>query len=182
MMPSVPFEEVLSFLKETRGILSWTSSDMTDSLKISKSAAKQIIVILELQGYVKRTIEAGDTEWLTTLNGETISGSVAPRFSLKHVKEGLAALAQRIGTINRDRRAAFRVAGAVAFGDFLSARKRVQAADVGVRLESLTHRRKKESPADDQRQFLKQLRAGSATIRVQTYKPWMSRRSHLRLV
>jgi hypothetical protein len=181
-MPPVPFEEVLSFLKETRGVLSWKIGELVDSLEISEAAAKQIVAILELQGYVKHETGAGETEWLTTLTGETISGSVAPRFNLKRVKEELAALAKRIKAINRDRRAKFRIARAVAVGDFLSARTRVQAADVGVLLESRQRGVDNENSAEGERQFLKQLRGGSALIHVQIYKPWMSKRSHLRLI
>ncbi|HEX3371691.1 MAG TPA: hypothetical protein VHS08_04190 [Candidatus Acidoferrales bacterium] len=182
-MPAVPLEEVFSFLKETRGIVSWTIAEIANALKIGETEAKRVVRILELQGYVKQQNDSGDTnEWLTTLSGETVSGSAAPRFTLDRVKEGLAALAERIKAINRDRRARLHVTRAVAFGDFLCARARVQAADVGVRIESKPHAGKSQNSSHIESEFLKQLKAGSSLVHVRIYKPWMSKRSHVRLV
>jgi hypothetical protein len=131
-MPSVPAQEAMSFLKDTRGALTWTVREMVDSLEITEREAKQVIAILELQGYVKPALDG--TGWLTTLYGEEVSGSQSPRFNLARVTGALAELKDRIQAQNRDRRAEFHVSDAVAFGDFLIARARVQAADVGVRL------------------------------------------------
>ncbi|HET6142171.1 MAG TPA: hypothetical protein VFE02_01590 [Candidatus Acidoferrales bacterium] len=182
-MPAVPIEEVFSFLKETRGVVSWTIADIVDALKIGEAEAKRIVPILELQGYVKQQNDSGDTaQWLTTLSGESVSGSAAPRFTSDRVKKGLAALAERIRAINRDGHAALSIPQAVAFGDFLRTRTRVQAADVGVRIESKPHAGKKQNPQHSEGDFLKQLKARSALVNVQIYKPWMSKRSHVRLV
>jgi hypothetical protein len=49
------FLNLFSFLKETRGMTSWTARDLAKSLKISPTAAKQALAILEMQGYVKST-------------------------------------------------------------------------------------------------------------------------------
>jgi hypothetical protein len=35
-LPQLPAAEVLSFLKETRGVLTWTAADLAKSLRISK--------------------------------------------------------------------------------------------------------------------------------------------------
>jgi hypothetical protein len=182
-MPTVPIEEVMSFLKETRGVVSWTIAEIVDALKIGEAEAKRIVQILELQGYVKQQHDSDDAaQWLTTLSGESVSGSAAPRFTSDRVKKGLAALADRIRAINRDQHASLGITQAVAFGDFLSTRTRVQAADVGVRMESKPRTGKKKDPSHSEGDFLKQLKAGSALVNVQIYRPWMSKRSHVRLV
>jgi hypothetical protein len=179
-MPSMPADEALSFLKETRGALTWTESDMVDCLNITQPTARHVIAILELQGYAKRAT-AGEG-WLTTLNGETVSGSVSPRFRLDRVIGGLVALEARIKAANLDEQTTFRVADAVAFGDFLSGRPRVQAADVGIRLIPRVPKSGAGSSAHPEREFLKQLRAKNALVQLLPYKPWMSSRTHRRLV
>jgi hypothetical protein len=87
-LPSIPAAEALSFLKETRGVSTWKVKDMADSLRISLSDAKEVIAVLELQGYVK---PAGKGEWMTTLSGETVSGSKHPRFQRERIQEALTA-------------------------------------------------------------------------------------------
>jgi hypothetical protein len=57
-----------------------------------------------------------------------------PRFTPEAVSAALSGLADRVKAVNQDRGARFRVTKAVAFGDFLSGRARVQAPDVGVEL------------------------------------------------
>ncbi len=69
-VPAIPAHEALSFLRETRGVTTWTVRDMADALKIGKVDAKRVIPILELQGYVKAV---GANEWLATLSGEDVS-------------------------------------------------------------------------------------------------------------
>jgi hypothetical protein len=192
-MPAVLIEEVFSFLRETRGALTWTVREMADSLKISQSMARQVIGILRLQGYVKEATDLDKNAWLTTVAGETVSGSVAPRFNRERVNDAVSALKDRIkttrnkGTVERDGNDGFRVAEAVAFGDFLSDRTKVQAAEVGIRLERAGQKTGDEgSDADSSRRaeiaFLKRLRGGSARIKLRSYQPWMSSRSHIRLL
>ena len=107
-----------------------TAGDMADSLKISLSDARKVIPVLELQGYVK---PAG-AEWMTTLSGETVSGSKPPRYTPARIEDALTSLRSRIAKINRDSKAPYKIAEAVAFGDCLSDRARVQSADVGIQL------------------------------------------------
>jgi hypothetical protein len=40
-IPSIPIAEVLNFLKETRGAVTWTAQQMIDALKISPQDAEQ---------------------------------------------------------------------------------------------------------------------------------------------
>jgi hypothetical protein len=178
-IPSIPVTEVLSFIKETRGAVTWTAQEMIDALKISRKDAEQVIAILQLQGYVKPGIER--QAWLTTLDGETVSGSKPPRFTPQKVNEAVSTLEKRIKTMNQNRTSEFRVSDAVAFGDFLIGRSRVQAADVGVRLVGRNARAGEHNSAREEIALLKQLRAKSALVQLHRYETWMSHRSHRRL-
>src|SRR5690242_8304840 len=178
-VPSIPAEEALSFLRETRGVTTWTALDMADSLKIGVAAAKRVIPILELQGYVK---QAGANEWMTTLSGEDVSGSKAPRFTRERVAQALDDLRRRIGEINRDFKAPYKITEAAAFGDFLSDRPRVQAAEVGIGLERRAAGTDGAGDAVKQRDFFRQLNAKGGVIQVRPYEPWMRQRTHRSLL
>jgi hypothetical protein len=123
---------LFSFLKETRGITSWTGRDFAKTLNLSTADAKEALAILEMQGYVKAT---GSKEWMTTPQGEIVSGSKFPKYSRESVERSLASFADHLKRVNQDSSAEYKIADAVAFGDFLSGRARVQAADIGIRLE-----------------------------------------------
>ena len=179
-IPSIPMAEVLSFIKETRGGVTWTAQEMIATLKVSRQDAEQVIAILQLQGYVKPALESQG--WLTTLNGETVSGSKPPRFTPEKTSEALSVLQKRIKTVNQDRKSEFQVSDAVAFGDFLVGRSRVQAADVGVRLTARKARAGERNSAREEIAFLKQLRAKSALVQLHRYESWMSHRSHRQLM
>ena len=119
-LPSIPLAALMSFLKDTRGVLTWSTQDMVGSLKISEPEANQIIAILSMQGYVKAALD--DQGWLTTPAGEVVSGSRFPRYILKSVDEALTALENGIKSNNQDRHARFHISEAVAYGDFLRGR------------------------------------------------------------
>jgi hypothetical protein len=86
----------------------------------------------------------------------------------------------------------YRIAEAVAFGDFLRGAPQAQAADVGVLLAS------RDAPAghsdtrkvakvekgirQSRQTFLKDLRARDLKISLVPYQPWMSQRSHINLL
>jgi hypothetical protein len=175
-LPSIPLAAVLSFLKETRGALTWSTQEMVDSLKISEREANQIIGILSLQGYVKPALD--NQGWLTTPAGEEVSGSRLPRFKLDKVNEALSLLEKRIKSVNQDAQGRFKVSEAVAYGDFLLGRPNVQAADVGIRLIGA---KPGERNPSETLAFLKLLRGKTALIKVQPYETWMGERSHRRL-
>src|ERR1700730_15998896 len=78
--PSVFAAAAFSFLKETKGLLTWTPDDLAKSLKISVAEGKQVLAALEMQGYIKPHGRDRD-QWLTTLAGETVSGAKSPRFT-----------------------------------------------------------------------------------------------------
>ena len=132
-IPSLPAEAALSFLKDTKGALAWTTRDLADTLKINRAEAQQALNFLMAQGYVQPARAKG--EFLTTPAGETVSGAKAPRFTRESVQQALQALADRIQQNIKNPEAPFRVTDAVAFGDFLIPdRARVQSADVGINL------------------------------------------------
>jgi hypothetical protein len=176
----MPLAAVLSFVKETRGTLTWSIQDMVRSLKISEPEANQIIGILSLQGYVKPALD--NQGWLTTPAGEDVSGSKLPRYKISSVNEALSALEKNIESLNHDRHARFHVAEAVAYGDFLLGRPMVQAADVGVRLVPGTGIPKEPASSRQSVDFLKQLRGKTALLLLHPYELWMSIKSHRRLV
>jgi len=106
---------VLSYLKDMRGVLRWTTRDLIRTLNISPYDADRILAILQFHGYVSR---ADTGQWLTTAAGETISGSKQPRFQRQNVEGAVSALFDRIAAINLESSSEFRVTEAVAFGDF----------------------------------------------------------------
>jgi hypothetical protein len=178
-VPSIPAEKALSFLRETRGVTTWTARDMADSLKIGVVDAKRVIPILELQGYVKPT---GTNEWMTTLSGEDVSGSKPPRFTRERVAQALDDLGRRIAEMNRDSKAPYKITDAVAFGDFLTDRPRVQAAEVGIRLERRGSGAGDAGNGVQQRDFLRQLHGKGGVLQVRLYEPWMRERTHRSLL
>ena len=108
-----------------------------------------------------------------------------PRFSRKSVEEALKSLKTRIADLNKDTHSAYRIAEAVAFGDFLlKDRAKVQAADVGVRLlpSGAASQLRSASDAKAEAKFLKDLRGKMQMLNVRPYADWMSKRLHAKLV
>ncbi len=135
-----------------------------------------------MQGYIKPT---GSREWMTTPAGESVSGSKPPRYTRESVEQSLASFADHLKRVNEDSSADYKIAEAVAFGDFLSGRARVQAADVGIRLEPrnpAAHHPHWAGERVRQESFLKQLRGRTPLVNVQPYSDWMSARTHRKLI
>lgn len=182
-MPSIPAAAVMSFLKDTRQLVSWTSRDLAETLGIAAAEAAKVITIMEMQGYVKS--QQGGREFFTTGEGQAVSGSKLPHLTLERVEKALAALKERIGVARKDFKAPFKISKAVAFGDFLRESARVQAADVGIELvkrkadDTQTH---SVTENKERLAFLKQLRGKNTPLNVLPYQEWMSQRSHQRLV
>jgi hypothetical protein len=175
-MPKIPPAAVWSFLKETRGDVTWTTERMIRTLNITATEAADVLAVLEIQGYVQRE----ESEWMTTAAGEEVSGSKMPRYRNDRVENVLAEVSDRIKNVNRDPRAQFRVRQAVAFGDFLSKRSRVQAPDVGIELTSL----RRTAPIISKSQgsaFLKDLKGKTSLLIIKPYEIWMSQRSHRKI-
>jgi hypothetical protein len=183
LMPSVPAAAVMSFLKDTRGLMSWTARDLAETLGIPASEAAKVIPIMEIQGYVK-TAE-GAREWFTTPAGQTVSRSKLPHYTRERVEAALAALKERIAAARKDFKSPFKISSAVAFGDFLSDRARVQAPDVGIELGKRKSDAAAKTSATEGKArsaFLKQLRGKNTPLNVQPYQEWMSKRSHQNLL
>jgi DNA-binding transcriptional MocR family regulator len=130
---SLPAAEVLSFLKDSRGTSTWTEHDLARTLNVSSAEAQQALAVLQLEGYVEPTSRSAT--WRTTEQGELVSGGKAPRFTRESVERTLIELTHRIRSVNEDESAPFQINKAVAFGDFLTDRTRVQAAEVGIELQ-----------------------------------------------
>jgi len=172
----------MSFLKDTRGLLTWTTRGLAETLGIPASEAAKVITIMEMQGYVKAAEDA--REWFTTAAGQTVSGSKQPHYTPERVAAALAALKERIAAARKDFKSPFNISAAVAFGDFLSDRPRVQAPDVGIELVKRKSDAGAKTSATEARArlaFLKQLRGKNTPLTVQLYQEWMSKRSHQNL-
>lgn len=181
MVPLLPAAELLSFLKQTHG--TWTESELSKALNLSSADTKQAVTAMQLQGYVE---PAGRSQkWRTTEEGRTVSGARSPRFTRETVEQALSTLSDRVRAINNDPGSPYAISEAVAFGDFLSDQPRVQAADVGMRLTPRKADAEESGLAKEHKaeaEFLKQLRAKSAALHIQTYEDWMSARSHRRVL
>src|SRR5712675_586136 len=190
LLPTIPAEAALSFLKDTKGALTWTARDLADTLKIDRREAEQALAFLQAQGYVQPQGTKG--QWMTTPAGETVSGAKPPRFTPESVQQALTALKDRIRANNKNRQGPFRITDAVAFGDFLLPdRARVQSVDVGIRLARREDSQRKNistveprsaSDAKAERNFLRELRAKSTHVTLRPFADWMRRRSHVELL
>jgi hypothetical protein len=181
-VPLLPIAAVWSFLKDARGAISWSTQELAKSLKISAAEAQRVAEVLQLQGYIK---QHGTGQWITTISGETVSGSKTPRFTLERVDTALSSLSKRIKEINEGSQAQFKIANAVAFGDFLEGQARVQAPDVGIQLVRRNAAAAAAGVAQEhsaERAFLKSLRGKTSILNLQPYQKWMSDRRHRRLL
>lgn len=165
-------DAVFSFLKDTRGMISWTARDLAETLGVTLAQANDALPVLEMQGYIR---SSGKDEWLTTIEGETVSGSVAPRYQKEAVDDALVALQDRIRKLNADRGASVVVTRAIAFGDFLSDRARVQAADIGIEASA---RGTKAAPQRPSASLLSSLKAKSPMLQLHPFASWMLARTH----
>jgi len=186
---SLSAEAALSFLRDTKGLVSWALSDLTRTLNISREEAERAVALLQIQGYVRPEAQKSG-EWITTPSGETVAGAKTPRFDRASVDGALATLKQRIEETNKDHDAKFEVTRAVGFGDFLlKDRTRVQAADVGIELARKNRERTTDKiavphsavEAREEQSFLRQLRGRSALINLKLYADWMGKRTHQKL-
>jgi hypothetical protein len=178
----VPAEAAPSFLKDTKGAVSWSPGEMAAVLTIPKKDADQVIALLEAQGYIAR---AENNQWMTTAAGESVSGAKMPRFGRQNVEEALKSLKGRITGLNKDKDSPYKIAAAVAFGDFLlQDRAKVQPADVGVRLLSRGRVSELRSASDAKAEasFLKDLRGKMHMLTLRPYADWMSKRLHRKLI
>jgi hypothetical protein len=181
-IPAVPAEAALSFLKDTKGAVSWNLGNMAAVLKIPRKDTEQVLAVLEAQGYIA---PSGKKEWMTTAAGESVSGAKMPRFSRQSVEEALKSLKARIADVNKDKNSAYKITEAVAFGDFLlQDRAKVQAANVGVRLlpRGEASPMRSASDAKAEARFLRALRGKMRMLNIRPYADWMSQRSHIRLL
>jgi len=184
---TLPAEAALSFLRDTKGSLSWSLRDLLQTLHISRDEAERAVALLQSQGYVQ-SHKSG--EWITTQSGETVSGAKSPRFDRETVEAALTSLKERIQNTNKDRAAKFEITRAVAFGDFLIRdRTRVQAVEVGIELVWRDGETSGEHggvhsavQARAVELFLRQLRGRSAPLYLKPYSEWMDIRTHQKLL
>jgi hypothetical protein len=81
--------------------------------------------------------------------------------------------------LNSDRGSEIVITLALAFGDFLSGRARVQAADIGI---EATARGAKGAPQRPSPTLLSALKAKSPMLHLLPFAPWMASRTHRKLI
>jgi hypothetical protein len=180
--PVMPAAELMSFLKEAGVARTWTETELANTLKIGLPQAKQAIAVLQLQGYIEQV--GRTSKWKVTEEGHLVYGARPARFTAKNVSDAIAGLRDRIKAVNDDPNAPYKIAEAVAFGDFLGDAERVQAAEVGIRLVARSDAAGMASATEHaaELEFLRQVRGKTALLHVVRYENWMSSRSHLRLL
>ena len=148
-------------------------------MNVTKDQTNEALEMLQLAGYVE-PLEKG--KWRTTDEGRQIAGGKTPRFTAESMEKALGAFKGRIKSLNEDANAAYTITRAVAFGDFLLDRVRVQTAEVGVELRPrvpLEGARKETTTSRAQEKaLLKGLQGNSTLLRVHQYEPWMSERTN----
>ncbi len=114
----LPAAELLSFLKQTRGVGTWTERDLAKALKIGLAEAKEAIAVLQLQGYIEPAGHTG--KWRITEEGELVAGAKSPRFTRGSVEDALAGLRDRIKAVSDDPNAPYRIPKRLRSGIFLA--------------------------------------------------------------
>src|ERR1700677_1893216 len=89
-MPAVSIAAALSFLKETKGALTWTAQEFARGVGITVAEARPALAVLQMQGYVKPG--AGKNEWMTSVDGDVVSGGAAARGYVEGVREEVGGL------------------------------------------------------------------------------------------
>jgi predicted transcriptional regulator len=179
----IPVAAIFSFLKETRGMDTWTTRDMAETLGITAKKVSAVLPFLSMQGYVRQVGQK--SEWMTTMAGATVSGSSIPHFLRESVERATESLAQRIKEFNKSSDSSFAINNAVAFGDFLRDLARVQAADVGILLNRKSKARAMAAVRDERtagQALLNSLRNSSLLLHLSLYEDWMGARTHRKLI
>jgi hypothetical protein len=173
----------MSFLRDVHSWLTWSEQDFAAMMNVGKDQTTEVLGMLQLAGYVE-PLEKG--KWRTTDQGRQIAGGKTPRFTAESMKRALQELKERIKLLNEDPTASYTITRAVAFGDFLLDRVRVQAAEAGIELQlrAPTESGNKERATSHHREtgVLKRLHGKTALLRVRQYEPWMGNRSHQTLL
>ena len=176
----VPAAALLSFIKQVSAEPFWDAKRLTSILNANAADAPQITAMLEMLGYAE-PVPGKKGAWRNTQAGNIVSGGKPARFNRESVLEALNELRRRAEQMNADPASAYRVTDLIAFGDFLSDRAKVQAADVGVGLRpkqpdqadpatAVEHKRKEHVLAD--------LKTKSPMLQLHLVEDQMQKRSH----
>jgi hypothetical protein len=165
---------VISFLKEFSAAPPWAAKDMAWALNIPEAEAKAAIPILQAAGYIEPAPSGG--WWVATEQANAVSGAKQPRFVRTAVEKAIAGMLDRVREWNAADRSGTKVARVVVFGDYLSDRERLQAAEIGV--EFADGGEEGAAEKDAERQAIKELKARSAMLNLHVLEPWMVARSH----
>lgn len=171
--------EALTLLRVMAGVPTWKAEDVAKALMISRVEALRAITALEVQGYVKET---GPDEYVSTWPEE--AGPQSPPYTAAQIEAALCEFRGRIAEVNADSNATYKIGEAIAFGDFLYNRERVEPGEVAVQLV-LREPMSSAPPVKEQetrRGFLRFLQGSYHAFRIRPYEEWMALRTHIRLV
>ncbi len=164
---------VISFLKEFSAAPPWTAKDIARVLNVPDADAKSAIAMLQAAGYINPASGGG---WVTTEQADIVSGAKSPRFNRSSVESAISALLDRVRAWNAAHPSGMNVARVIVFGDYLSDRNRLQAAEIGVEFAHGGERGAAEHEAEQQ--ALKELKGRSAMLNVHLLEAWMLARTH----
>lgn len=163
----------MSFLQEAGTSVTWNERDLAKALQIGTAEAKEVLSVLQLQGYVEPAGSNG--KWRITDAGALVSGAKPARYTRQSVETTLEGLGQRIRAVNEDPNAPYSIA------EVLSDKASLQPANVGIRV--IPRRTEPEGTAAKRvGSFLRQRRGKSALLHVTPYEAWMTSRTHLKLL
>ena len=107
----------MSFLKETRGLLTWTIKDLQKSLLIGATQAREVIAALGLQAYVKRA--ENPLEWRSHDKRRAARARTLRASAGKPWRNRSQLCANESSSSIKIAARLYKIAQAVAFGDFL---------------------------------------------------------------
>ncbi len=169
--PSAP--AVTSFLKEFSAAPPWTVKDMARTVNFPEAEAKSAVAMLQAAGYINA---ASGGRWVTTEQADVVSGAKPPRFTRSSVEKAISALLDRVRAWNAAHRSGINVARVIVFGDYLSDRDRLQAAEIGVEFAHGGEPGAEEH--ETEQQAIKELKARSAMLNLRVLEAWMLGRVH----
>jgi len=130
-----PAKDIRKLLREIRH-LQVSSAYVRDVLACSTDQAKQVVGLLEREGYLSRAgRDEGYDLYETTLKGNQLAGANLRPISRATAEKTLQAFMQRVGAVNSNPDYLETITGVIVFGSFLSPSEELGDVDVGIELE-----------------------------------------------
>ena len=135
MIAGRPAKDIRKLLREIRH-LQVSSAYVRDVLRCPMDEAKQVVKVLEREGYLSRTTQHENHDlYGTTLKGNQLAGANLRPISRATAEKTLQAFMQRVGAVNSNPHYLETITGVIVFGSFLSPTEELGDVDVGIELE-----------------------------------------------